>query len=300
MSEIAGETETWTGLGEVTAPSGVLVLGMAGGIGVWPELGRPLSERAREAAAAGGGHLRDGLCEAVAVPARADGTLTVRAATEPSVFDEEPVISVLEVELGVPWPDGAGDAPVRLGDLPVDRCGTVVGDAVALDAWTGLADESDDGLADLAYWGRHVDAAHAHFGGERMTPGDDGGPCGWLDLPVAEAERKAAALEAWTREHHQGRGLVWSVDAHTDFHRFQRAGRDHPLEAGRIEVAGCRVLGIGWNPGDHAMRHHGERDAGQVHPVTLHRAADGGTVLRWTIPPHDEWDERDEQEEYRA
>ncbi|MET8505200.1 hypothetical protein ABZV60_11160 [Streptomyces sp. NPDC004787] len=73
-----------------------------------------------------------------------------------------------------------------------------------------------------------------------------------------------------------------------------RAGWDQPLAAGVIDVAGCRVLGIGRHPGDHATRHRGERQAGRVHPVTLHPDADGGSVLRWTVP-HREGD--DEQED---
>ncbi|WP_159394200.1 hypothetical protein [Streptomyces sp. NRRL S-495] len=44
--------------------------------------------------------------------------------------------------------------PVQLGDLPVDRCGMVIGDAAARDAWTGMNDEPAGGLADVTYWGR--------------------------------------------------------------------------------------------------------------------------------------------------
>ncbi|WMX46840.1 hypothetical protein RGF97_21220 [Streptomyces roseicoloratus] len=137
-------SENFVDLGKVTAPSGVLVLGMAGWIDHWPELGRPLSVRAKEAAASGGGHLRDGWCEAVVVPAAADRPLPVRATTSPSPFDEEPTIATLEMGLGLPWPGNANrTAPVRLGDLPVDRCGMVIGDAVGLDTWTG--DEGEAG-----------------------------------------------------------------------------------------------------------------------------------------------------------
>lgn len=71
----------------------------------------------------------------------------------------------------------------------------------------------------------------------------------------------------------------------TDHHRLTSAGRRHPLKAGVIEVAGCPVLGFGWDSGDHSMRHRGERAAGQVYPVGLGRAVDGGTVPRWAIPP---------------
>src|SRR5712691_9472177 len=73
-------TETDVDLGTVTAPSGMLVLGMAGWIDYWPQIGRPLSERARTAIAAGGGHLHGPgdsapsawMCEAIAVAASAD------------------------------------------------------------------------------------------------------------------------------------------------------------------------------------------------------------------------------------
>ncbi|MEU8543950.1 hypothetical protein AB0C52_28825 [Streptomyces sp. NPDC048717] len=195
------------------------------------------------------------------------------------------MISLLEVELGLPWPDDRGEEPMPLGDLPVDRCGMAVGDAVALDSWSGHGAPSDDGLADLSYWGVHADAAHARFGGVELGPPGAGGPRGWFDLPVAEAERRAAALADWLSERPGGRGLVWSVDAHTDHHRVERAGRSHPLEAGLVEVAGCPVLGFGWDSGDHSMRHRGERAVGQVYPAALRRAGDGGTVLCWTIPP---------------
>ncbi|MFJ9024996.1 hypothetical protein ACIRPU_34260 [Streptomyces sp. NPDC102259] len=77
-----------------------------------------------------------------------------------------------------------------------------------------------------------------------------------------------------------------SVDAHTDFHRFNRAGWNHPLLAGAIDLGGCSVLGLGWDPGDHSMRHRGERAYGQVYPATLESRA-GEAVLRWSIPPYD-------------
>ncbi|MFE9306690.1 hypothetical protein ACFYM5_03190 [Streptomyces sp. NPDC006706] len=46
-------TEAVIDVGFVTAPSGVLVLDMAGWIDHWRELGQPLSERARAVAASG-------------------------------------------------------------------------------------------------------------------------------------------------------------------------------------------------------------------------------------------------------
>ncbi|MGW1531578.1 hypothetical protein [Streptomyces aureus] len=284
-------SEIFVDLGTVDAPSGVLVLGMAGWIDEWRHLGRPLSERARTAAATGGGHLHEWLCEAVAVPAADDRPLTVRASTSPSPFDGEPTIATLEIGLGLQWPVTVDPSaaerslPVRLGDLPVDRCGMVVGDAAVLDAWRGMADEASDGLADVFYWGRYADDAHARFGGERIARYEGDGPRGWLDLPVAEASIRAAELTAW-RDGLHGTGLMVSVDKHNDFHRVQRAGWHHPLHAGVIDVSGCRVLGIAWDQGDHSMRHRGERDAGQVYPVSLEADEAGAVVLRWVIPPY--------------
>lgn len=285
--------ETFVDLGSVDAPSGVLVLGMAGWIDYWRELGQPLSERARAAAATGGGPLRESLCEAVAVPAAADRPLKVRATASPSPFDEAPTIATLEISLGVPWPRTVNrSVPVRLGDLPVDRCGMVIGDAAVLDTWTGMDGAPADGLADVFYWGRYADDAQARFGGERIAKHGVAGPHGWLDLPLAEAAARASELTSWCDRLH-GKGLMVSIDKHTDDHRFRRAGWHHPLRAGAIEVGGCQVLGIEWDQGDHSMRHRGERHADQVYPVTLEADEAGGTAMRWTIPPYD-FDDEDE------
>ncbi|MDY0815452.1 hypothetical protein [Kitasatospora purpeofusca] len=101
--------------------------GPAGWIDDRSETGDPLSARAVAATEPGGGHLHEpveGLssewfCEAVAVPDAADRPLTVRAEVRDSY--DGPVISVLAVYLGLPWPGNRGGEPVRLGDLPVDR-----------------------------------------------------------------------------------------------------------------------------------------------------------------------------------
>jgi hypothetical protein len=269
-------------LGAVTVPSGVLVLGMAGWIDCWPRIGESLSQRAVVAARHRGGHLRDWLCEAIAART-SSGPLLVRASAAASPFDGEPTIAVLEVGLGIVWPDGAARDPVLLGDLPVDRCGMVLGDASALDAFAGIDGDTTDGLADVAYWGRHADAAHTVFGGEILA--SPGRPYGWLDLPAGEARARGAALAAWADEHVSGHGLMVSVDEHTDYHRLDRTTWGQPLGAAVIDVGGCQVLGIRWDEGAHSMLHRGERAYGRVYPVTLKPDDAGGTTLRWTILP---------------
>ncbi|MEU9176208.1 hypothetical protein AB0C90_05005 [Streptomyces sp. NPDC048550] len=116
--------------------------------------------------------------------------------------------------------------------------------------------------------------------------------------------RDATGLDAWTGRDDEpadgladvsywGRGLMVSVDEHTDFHLFRQAGWHHPLRVGAVEVGGCHVLGIEWDQGDHSIRHRGERDAGQVYPVTLEADKVGEMVMRWTIPPYDFDNERE-------
>ncbi|MFD3536727.1 hypothetical protein [Streptomyces sp. NPDC058664] len=277
-------------LGSLSAPSGVLVLATAGAVDCWADTERPLSVRGLDAARAGGGHLHlpdddapdAWYGEAVAVPAATDLPLPVRAETAPSPFDGAPTVSVLEVDLGLPWPDECGPGPVHLGDLPVDRCGMVLGDARALDGFVGLAGDSVDGLADVTYWGLYQDEAHAEFGGEPVAHG----AYGHLDLPLAEAEALAARLSAWV-EQGPGKGLMVSLDPHSHYHLLHRAGWDRPLLDSVLDIAGCPVLSLDWDPGDHSVRHDGERSWGKVYPVSL-EPRDGATVLRWTIPPYED------------
>ena len=269
-------------LGSVTVPSGVLVLGMAGWIDYWPQLGESLSQRAAVAARRRGGHLSDGPCEAIAVQA-SSGPLLVRAAASPSPFDGEPTIAVLDVDLGISWPAGTARDVVLLGDLPVDRCGMVLGDASALDSFVGIGGGTTDGLADVTYWGRHADEAHAVFGGEVLPC--PGRPRGWLDRPAGQARELGAALTGWAEEYTGGIGLMVSVDEHTDYARLDRATWGRPLGAAVFGVAGCQVLGIRWDQGDHSILHDGERAHGRVYPVTLEADEQGRTMLRWTILP---------------
>jgi hypothetical protein len=84
---------------------------------------------------------------------------------------------------------------------------------------------------------------------------------GWLDLPVGEAQRIASLVTAWTAAA-PDRFVMVHVNEHNDDYLASRAGRDHPLHVGMVEVAGHAVLRIGWDPGDHSMRHRGERAYG--------------------------------------
>jgi hypothetical protein len=270
-------------LGVVYAPSGVLVLAMAGFLDYWNEEGRRLSERALAAAAGGGGHVHEWLAEMVAVPVSADRALAVRASTSPSADGDVPTIAILEVGLGLPASSFGPVGGARiLGDLPVDRTGMLLGDAIALDSWVGfLTGTSTDGLADVRYWGRNDHLVQAEFGGE---PVGRFGSYGWLDLPVAHARSRVASINAWAANQPECAARA-SLEEHTHYHLADRAGWGHPLHVGTVEVAGCAVNRIGWDQGDHSARHRGERKYGQVYPVSVAADANGEAVLRWTIRP---------------
>jgi hypothetical protein len=66
---------------------------------------------------------------------------------------------------------------------------------------------------------------------------------------------------------------------------FCRTARDHPLHATVINVAGCQVLGIAQDEGDHPMRPRGERPGGQAYPATLDQDRTGETLLHRTTRP---------------
>ena len=273
-------------LGEVGVPSGLLVLAMASWVDSWTDLGSPLSKRARATTADGGGHLHDWRCEAVAVKA-APGVRPVGAVTQPAVWDPVDTIAVLEVDLGLPWTAfAADDEPILLGDLPVDRCGMVLGDAVALDSWVGFmkGEPSVDGLADVSYHGRDEELVRDQFGGEQLRRHPGWGPYGWRDLPVDAARERCKEIGDWVAST-PGRLVLSSVHPHTHVYLGERAGWEHPLRTGTVVVAGCPALFIAWDEGEHSMRHRGERTGGQVYPVTLEPNQSGTAVMRWTIPP---------------
>ncbi|MCP2322138.1 hypothetical protein HDA40_000645 [Hamadaea flava] len=266
-------------LGSIRAPSGAVVLGCGGHLDEWADFGEPLSSRARRAAGTGGAHLKDGLAEAIAVPV-GTGPLTVTATTRPGAYALAEAIAVLEVALGLPW-SAVSEQPdsVLLGELPVDTGGMIIGDPIALDSWVGTVSPSAtvDGLADVLVRGDGSEQAQAEFGSQPIPAFRAGGPHGWLDLPVDAAYEQAATVNRWAVVQGHYKYLA-KVELHTHHHLGQRAGWPHALGAGTIEVAGCPVLAVHWDPAE-LQRF----DGGQSHPVSLENVA-GSAVLRWTLP----------------
>ncbi|MEV6303670.1 hypothetical protein AB0M02_29965 [Actinoplanes sp. NPDC051861] len=230
----------------------------------------------------GGGHLKDWLAEAIAVPA-GSGTLTATARTRTGIYETTDTIATIDINLNVPWSAvPAGTEPVVLGDLPVDPCGMVIGDAAALDSWVGFLPvaRSVDRLADLRVWGKGDEEAWSHFGAQPIPALRNSRLHGWLDLPVDVAYERAATINEWAVAHGHFAHMA-SVDLHSHHHLGVRAGWQHPLGAGVIEVASSSIIYVAWEPSE-LQRFKGGRAFGQVYPVTLEHV-DGETVLRWSI-----------------
>ena len=238
-------------LGEVTCPSGELVIVDGGYLRLWSAdqspmtidseiLGRepdlsvdgdiPHRELVRQVGQSGGGEFW--MC---GVPAIAVAGL--------------PAGKLLDV-LGDPVQDGWGsirivvsDAPVAesrtLGEIGIDWARIAVADADALSAWRH--DEPIDGRADVAFWGAAEDEAAEAFGAPLLDiPGEEG-VHGWMDLSVDEASLRAAELVAW-RDMHAVRRLMVDFRPHSHHWQVMRGVRASSTDSGMVEVGGAWLL----------------------------------------------------------
>jgi hypothetical protein len=133
----------------------------------------------------------------------------------------------------------AAAAPV--GELIVDEARVMFADLDALAAWK--QDESTDGLADVAFWGRDADALAAQHGAGKLPEG----VWGWAGLPVAQAEERMRALLA-AREG----GAKFMPDYRPHSHHFAVMAqvRAHPMELGHAVVDGKLVFAAMTSWGD--------------------------------------------------
>lgn len=153
-----------------------------------------------------------------------------------------------------PWADlhvRVSDAPVvrsvDLGTVGVDWARVFLGDADALGSWQH--DESLDGLADVAFWGRHAgEAAAALDAPEVGEPGEDG-VRGWHGLKVEDALEKARSVLLW-KAADPNRRLAVDFRPHSHHWLLMRGIRGSEAEAADIELSGARVFGAMTGLGD--------------------------------------------------
>jgi len=97
--------------------------------------------------------------------------------------------------------------------------------------------------------------AQAPAGWLTAEPQLTGHPQRWCHLPLAQARPLEAAPGAGRDEPADGIGLMARARQHTGYARLGCAAWEHPLHAAVINAAGCPVLGIAGDEGDHSMRH---------------------------------------------
>ncbi|MEU4406396.1 hypothetical protein AB0F88_17885 [Streptosporangium sp. NPDC023963] len=126
-----------------------------------------------------------------------------------------------------------------LGHVGVDAGRLSLVDADALGTWRH--EEPLDGMADVAFWGRSVQEAAAHFDASPLvSPGEDG-VYGWADLPVDEAAGRAIALQEW-RQAVPERMIAVDFRPHSHHWQIMATVRAAEHEAGTIEIDGSLTM----------------------------------------------------------
>jgi hypothetical protein len=132
----------------------------------------------------------------------------------------------------------------KVYDVMVDEARLLFGDADALGAWRH--DEALDGRADFVFWGSDAPRAARRLRAPALP--DDEGTFGWLDLPVAEAERRGVRVE----DLRERTGWRFATDYRPHSHHWEvmRQVRASATESGTVEVNGAQVCGLMTSWGD--------------------------------------------------
>lgn len=193
----------------------------------------------------------DGPAAAVAVEQRVPGLPRDRAlAIEGErVADDPDFWSYVAVRVS--------DAPiatsVHVGDVPVDTARLLFADSDIAKHW--IADESLDGLADVAFWGRDEELLARATGATRLADG----VFGWADLDVSAAEERLAAARALQAEH--GWMLMTDHRPHTHDWALLARATTSPTASGTIDIGERRVCLALVNQGDGSYGVHVDRAA---------------------------------------
>ncbi|MBE7180928.1 MAG: hypothetical protein INR71_06920 [Terriglobus roseus] len=153
--------------------------------------------------------------------------------------------------------DGIATERVEVGAASLWYGRMVVVDAALEMHWDD--DVSTDGLADVAFWGRHGTEVAAEVGAGPLTwPSERDGTFGWRDLPLAAAEQIARDLEAMRS---QEKAFAVDLRPHTEqWHHLEnlRHSRRRSIE---IEQDGARLIMFDNDSGHHLCFIDAELDA---------------------------------------
>lgn len=126
------------------------------------------------------------------------------------------------------------------GEVFVEFANVLFTDRKALEGWEHH--RSLDGRADFVFRGRDARDVAASVGAERL---DDG--WGWLNLPAAECERKVRLVEEIVR--HNGRAVDLDHRPHSHLHRLRLQMEASPQGVGEIDLDAARLCAVRTVPG---------------------------------------------------
>lgn len=221
-----------TTLGQLSLAAGELVIVDCGLLGAWDGHAHMTAARA----AAGSDHrLSFGGVQGVVLGGLAAETALVQATPRPDGS------GWLHVDIVLGELRSASKATL-VGSVLVDGAPLLVGELGALDAWA--PDQSQDGLADVAFWGQDAAAVAAEVGAPTLPEG----VFGWADMPADQAGQWVA----WLEQHKASTGRRFATDHRPHDHHFAAMAlvRTSPAEAGMVEVGGARCVVFSTRQGD--------------------------------------------------
>jgi hypothetical protein len=202
----------------------------------------PHRERARRAASHGGGDFMiNGVWSTAVGGIPTDHKLSVMGRK----YDYGGVVGRRWADLAIVLDsDGPRAEGRRIGLIGVDWARILIADADALNKW--VHNDSLDGQADVAFWGRDADEAGTRFGGEPLSDGTKG----WWNLDVDDAKSRALALIHWLTE--SNRRIMVDYRPHSHHYLLMEQIRRDPdvFGVGKLELAGAHLLALETSWGD--------------------------------------------------
>jgi hypothetical protein len=132
--------------------------------------------------------------------------------------------------------DGVLASTRRIGDVYVDMARLMAVDADALGAWDD--EESQDGKADIVFWGRDAVAVAEDVGAPAVKDGLQSEVFGWADLPFDDAFALGKRLDAL---HGGERRFAFDFRPHTHHWQVMHDVRATRTQSGVLDLAGARL-----------------------------------------------------------
>jgi hypothetical protein len=148
----------------------------------------------------------------------------------------------------------------EIGHVLVDEARLMVVDADGLAAWDDR--NSQDGKADVVFWGRHAPDVAAEVGAGPIHFAGEANLFGWADLPFDSARDRAERIRALRSDK---RKFAVDFRPHTHHWQVMRNVRAKRTESGVLDLAGTRLCMFKTTWGDGAFPIETDLDpAGQV------------------------------------